>query len=327
MDRLSDFRKYYNHTLYPELRRMERRRIRLLLLFFVSGLLVVGTLLLELWINNLLITLLLAIPLFLYTSWVYLQLKKFVSSYKPRVMNSILAFIQSSVNYEELAYHAEKSISKETFLSSRLFDTAAPVFRGEDFISGKVGELKFDLCELSVAELHPVASGLRQVFKGIFIHAVFNFPSEGGVIVWPRKYRHRAAQAIKAAVLHGAENVDDEILYEPFQDAFITYASTDTHVAGVLPITLQEALVKYLHYIERREAMRAANRYTQRREPQTRHLFLSMLSNHLFVGLTEQNDLLEPYIFRSNLSFDLVLEYYEEIRLVLKIVEDFDQMI
>ena len=53
----------------------------------------------------------------------------------------------------------------------------------------------------------------------------------------------------------------------------------------------------------------------------------SMLSNHLVVGLTEENDLLEPYIFKSNLSFDLVLEYYEEIRLMLKIVEDIDQKI
>jgi hypothetical protein len=327
MDRLSDFRKFYNHTLYPELRRMERRRIRLLLLFFGSGILVAGTLLLELWINNLLITLLLAIPLFLYTSWVFLQLQKFIRTYKPRVMNLILTFIQQSVNYRDLVYQPDKSISKATFLSSRLFATEATIFRGEDFISGLVGELEFELCELHVEEKNPVTSGMRQVFKGIFIHATLGLPSEEALVIWPRKYRHLAAPAIQNVVLHGAINVDAEILHPGFREAFTTYATLDTHVAGLLPITIQEALLKYLRYIEHREAVRHANRYTQRRQPQQRYLFLSMLSNHLFVGLTEENDLLEPYIFKSNLSFDLVLEYYEEIRLMLKIVEDIDQKI
>lgn len=325
MNRLNEFRKYYNHSIHPELRRLERQRIRLNLLFIGSAILIPIVIVLEIWINNLLITLLLAIPLFLYATWIYMRMKKFVRDYKPRVINRILDFIQKEVNYQDLYYNPTGKIAMETFLESRLFDPDIAIYQGEDFVSGKVGELDFKLCELNVEQNKPISGGTQKVFKGIFVSAVFNFDLEGAVLVWPKKYRQFFSKPIRTAVSYGAQNEDWEILYEPFRNTFVTYATPNTHVAGVLPITMQEAIIQYLAHIKRRDLLRQpADRPKQK--PQVRALYLSILSNHIFVGLTEEKDMLEPNIFRSNLSFDLILEYYEQIQLMLKIIEDFDQM-
>ena len=324
MDRLNEFRKYYNHTIYPALRRLERRRLKLIMLFIASTVLVLTTLLLEILINNLLITLLLAVPLFLYGSYIYFRIKKFIRSYKPRIMNLILDFMQEPIYYSDLHYEAAKSIPKDVFFSSRLFDTKAPVYRGEDYIKGKIGELEFELSELFVEEEKPLATGMRRVFKGVFVHGRLNFDLDGAVLVWPRNFKQLNVKAIKAATLHGAFNQDYEILTESFKEAFTTYATENTHVAELLPENLQRAMVHYLATLKKKDELYQF--HTKPPKPsQPRAIFLSILSNHIFLAISEERDLLEPYILRSNLSFDLIRDYYEQIDLVFQIIEDMDR--
>lgn len=324
MDRLNEFRKYYNHTIHPALRRLERRRLKLILLFAGSAVLVLAILLLEILINNLLVTLLLAIPLFLYGSWIYLRMRKFIRSYKPQIMNLILDFMQEPIYYNDMHYEAAKSIPKDVFFSSRLFETKAPIYRGEDYISGKIGELEFELSELFVEEDKPVSTGMRRVFKGVFVHARLNFDLRGAVLVWPRNFKQLNVKAIKAATLHGAFNQDHEILTDSFRATFTTYATKDTHVADLLPENLQRALINYLAFLKQRDNISQAYSNPQK-QSQPRAIFFSILSNHIFLAISEERDLLEPYILRSNLSFDLIRDYYEQMDLVFRIIEDMDR--
>ncbi|MCB0619636.1 MAG: DUF3137 domain-containing protein, partial [Saprospiraceae bacterium] len=47
--------------------------------------------------------------------------------------------------------------------------------------------------------------------------------------------------------------------------------------------------------------------------------------NHqAYIAITEQKDILEPFVFRSNVSFELVREFFEDIQLLMRIVEDID---
>ena len=54
-------------------------------------------------------------------------------------------------------------------------------------------------------------------------------------------------------------------------------------------------------------------------------IYLSFIDRNIFAAISEERDLLEPSIFTSNIHFDLIREFYFDIMLVLKIVEDFDQ--
>ncbi len=323
MKRLEEFRIYYNHTIHPELLRLERRRIRLLVFLAISVIALIGIFIFEFYFGVLALSLALMIPIALYIGYLFYRVRKFIQTFKPHTVNLILDFIDDGPNYGTLTYQADKSILKNVFLASHLFKTNKPVYRGEDFIKGSIGSISFEMCEVDVKDISPVSTGLNDVFRGVFLHAKVDFDLEGVVLVWPRKHRQKLVGAIKEANFLGAQNKDDEILYEPFRKKFMTYATEDTHVVGMLPITMQESIVQYLEEIAHREQMKS-DELMGNPPPQERDFFLSIIGDNIYVAFTEQKDLLEPFIWRSNLSFDLVREFFEDIHLLLRIVEDFD---
>jgi hypothetical protein len=306
MKRLDEFRIYYNHTIHPELMRLERSRIKLLQFLFFSLILLIAIVIAELYLNILFITLLLMIPIGVYITYLFYRIRKFVQTFKPNIITLILDFVDDSLNYGTLKYDPKRSISKDTFFTSKLFITKPAVFEGEDHISGKIGELDFELCELNIKEQSPVSSRLINVFQGVFMHARFHYSLEGTILVWPRSQRQHLIKTIKEFTWAGGENVDHEIMTDEFRELFMTYATLETHVAGVLPETMQEAVVNYYHQTGK-------------------EIFLSIIDQDIFIGIKEPKDILEPFIFKSNLNFDLVKEFFEDIQVTLSIVEDFDQ--
>ncbi len=325
MKRLDEFRIYYNHTIHPELMRLERRRIRMLLLLLVSIIALVGLVILELYIGILALTLTLMIPIALFIGYLAYRVRKFIQTFKPNVVELILDFIDDGLNYGTLKYDAKRSIPKSNFLLSHLFYTKANHYQGEDHISGKIGEMTFEMSEIDVKETSPVLSGLHPVFRGVFMHAVFPQVLEGVVLVWPRKYERRLVPTIKYANSLGAVNVDHEILDENFREIFKTYATPDTHVVGMLPITMQGAIVRYLKEFEEREKKQALELEKPVESIQQRDIYLSIINSNIYVGFTEEKDMLEPNLLQSNLSFELVREFFDDIHLLLRIIEDFDQ--
>ena len=309
MERIEQFRKYYNHTIHPELMRMERKRMRLIRLLAASAVLIVGLLLFELYIDLAVLTLFLLVPTALYVGYLLYRIQQFRLTFKPNVMRLILDFIDDGVNFDPscpLQYDAKGSIDKQRFLASQIFKTQPAVYEGEDLIWGKVREMQFEMCELVVEEISPVGAGLDTVFNGVFLHATFPEKAIGRMIIWPRRYRTRLFRAIKEFDWQDGENVDDEVMNDAFREAFMTYATKSTHVIGLLSPSMQNALVAY-------------------RQQSGKEIFISFINREIYAAVTEEKDLLEPHIFRSNLSFELVKEFFEDINLLLQIAEDFDK--
>ena len=311
MERLEALRLYYVQTIAPELQRMERGRLRLLALLLFSLVLLGGLAAFQFYINIWLITLLLLIPHVVFIGYLLRQIQRFRNTFKPNVIEPLLDFIDNGPNFDTnypLHYRAKEGMTKEMFLASGLFCTPAPYYAAEDKIWGKIGEIEFELCELDVRENAVVRADLDEVFKGIFLHAFFKAQIDGQVRVWPRSQRQYLTKAIKEFTFEGATNVDYEMMNADFRRLFMVYAMPNTHVAGILPETMQEAIVRYHTRIRR-------------------DLYFSFHDQDFFVGISQPKDLLEPYIFRSNLSFDLILEFMRDITLVLDIVQEFDQKI
>ena len=306
MKRLEEFRIYYNKTIYPELMRMERHRRRLLRLIFFSVLILGGAILFQLYIRILVISLVLMIPITVYMAYLLFRIREFIRTFKPNVMNLVLDFIDDGPNRGTLHYVPERKLARERFLNSRLFVTPAPYYEGEDYISGRVGEMNFELCELDVREISPVLNRLNIVFKGVFLYAIFPEETEGAIVVWPRDQRQFHTRSIREFTWEGGENVDHEIMNDQFRQFFMTYATEDTHVAGILTEPMQEAIVQYVDQTDK-------------------DIYLAFFDQEVYIAVTEEKDILEPYIFRSNLSFELVREFFEDVNLLLQIVEEFDK--
>lgn len=306
MKQLDEFRIYYNQTIHPELLRMERLRLRLIRLLFFSSLMLVGIIILEIYLQLLIVTLFLSIPITLLIVYLFYRMRRFRRTFKPNIMNLILDFIDDGLNRGTLHYEQNKSISRETFFESGLFISKAPFFKGEDYISGKVGETDFELSELDVRHVSPVSNKLDKVFKGVFLYAVFPEETEGEIKIWPRDRFQYYSRAVKAFTWQEAINVDYEIMNDWFRSQFVTYAMPDTHVIGILSDPMQEALASYVYETGK-------------------ELFMSFSDEHIYIGVSEEKDILEPKIFQSNLSFELVREFFEDVQLLLRIIEDFDR--
>jgi hypothetical protein len=306
MKRLEEFRKYYNKTIHPELVRLERRRLRLLRLLFFSGLILVGLVIFQFYLQVLVLTLVLLVPVFVYMSYVVFRIREFIRTFKPQVMNLVLDFIDDGPNRGELKYDAAGKLPRERFLASRIFVSRAPFYHAEDYITGQVGEMPFELCELDVREISPVRNRLDFVFKGVFLYAVFPEESEGEVVVWPREYQQYHTRAIREFTFRGAQNVDHEILNDRFRKKFLTFAMPESHVAAIVTEPMQEAIVQYI-------------------ERTGKEIYAAFFDQDIYIAVSEPKDILEPYLFRSNLNFELVREFFEDVNMLLEIVEEFDK--
>ena len=304
--RLPEFRQYYNTTVRPELLRLEGLRKRILWGIVGSLLGVLAVTIVFLYYDLGFLILLGVVPVAFFVGSLYLRIERFRQSFKPAVVQLILNFINESPNFRELTYDAKRPILRDRFEHSGLFRPHPDSYRAEDYIRGLVGEMGFEMGEAYVQEISPASNRLQLVFSGLFVHAVFNEPTQGRLAVWPRHMLRRYKRSVDAYISSSGRSADIEIMNAAFRDTFAVYAHPGTKVAGILTPPMQDALLEF----------------TTREQ---RDLYFAVHDRDLFIGLAHGYDLLEPRFFRSNLSFQLVHRFYTDIMLMLTVIQDFDQ--
>ena len=304
--RLPELRLFYNTTIRPELLRLEGLRKRILwgMALSVLGILAVTIVFLAYDLGFLI--LIGALPVACYLGWLYLRIERFRQSFKPAIIQLLLDFINDSPNFRSLQYEATRPILRDRFERSGLFRPHPASYRAEDYIRGLVGEMAFEMGEAYVQEISPASNRLQLVFSGLFVHAVFNEPTQGRLAVWPRHHLRRLKRSVDAYIGSKGRSADVEILNPGFRETFAVYAHPGTKVAGILTPPMQDALLDF-HAREQRD------------------LYFAVHDQDLFIGLEHGYDLLEPRFFRSNLSFHLIRRFYTDITLMLRIIQDFDQ--
>ncbi|WP_420459878.1 DUF3137 domain-containing protein [Neolewinella sp.] len=304
--RLPELRLYYNTTIRPELLRLEALRKRILWGMALSLLGIFAATIAFLVYDLGFLNLLLVVPIAFYLGWLYLRIERFRQSFKPAVIQLLLDFINDSPNFRSLHYDAQRPILRDRFERSGLFRPHPDSYRAEDYIRGLVGEMAFEMGEAYVQEISPASNRLQLVFSGLFVHAIFNEPTEGRVAVWPRHHLRRLKRTIDAYISGQGRLADVEILNEQFRETFAVYAHPGTKVASILTPPMQEALLAFY-------------------QREQRDLYFAVHDRDLFIGLEHGYDLLEPRFFRSNLSFQLIRRFYADITLMLRVIQDFDQ--
>ena len=356
MRRINEFRKFYNHTIQPELVRMESVRKRLLVLLTISILAMAMIVVLLLYFQATLFTFFLVLPFGFYFSFLLYRIQQFRLKFKPNVVNLILDFVDDSLNYGTLKYDSKQMIDKKRFLASQIFQSKAGQYKGEDYISGKIGELDFELSELSVKEFSRVRSRLNYVFRGIFLYGFLNqkVVAEqvkemlGEVLILPKEYKQYLSKTIRAINLRGGTLLEKETLeyindifikerqrrkerarlknqpeeldeleklagkdynvdnlHEEFDEYFIVYGTPDADFRKRLSTIMQYVVLDF-------------------RLKTGKGVYISFIRNEIYIAITEPKNILEPYIFRSNVDFELIREFYEEIEILMNILESFD---
>jgi hypothetical protein len=306
-----DFRLFYNQNIHPELMHLEQRRRRLIRLMWLAGFMLLAIIILQAFIRIFVVTLVLLVPVGLGIAYLAFRIQVFFQEFKPRIVGLVLDFIDNDINYSFTTYQPKGSISRAQFLASRIF-TSADDFAGEELIKGQVRETPFEMSELRVLEFSPVRDRLDRVFKGIFLIGDFRrWDMQGGVLVLPDAYRKYLLRSAKQFHLMGGRRVRQQLLPE-FEAFFDTYATPDVQISEIVSTDLQWAILEF------RERFAKVNR--------DKDIYFSIIGDKIYLALTQDRDLLEPSLFRNNVRFDLVNEFYEDLRLLLDVVRDVDVM-
>lgn len=306
MKTTQELRLYYNHTIHPELMRLEVRRHRLIIFVTLSFLLLLLIFIAQLYFRTLFVTLVLLIPMALCVTLAYNELETFRSNFKPKVITLLLEFISRDVSHHlPMKYISNATIETEIFEKSRLFAASSIDYTGEDYISGDMGEIGFELAELAVKEISPVRNRLDDVFAGVFMHARFSERSvqavTGEILVLPRHQRQYLSRTIKTFTINGGRLT--ELPNKEFGDYFVVYTNDTANVKGFLSANMQSALRTY-------------------REKEGSEVYMSVVGDDIFIAVAQDRDLLEPVLWRSNVSFDLISMYYQDLTMLLSILND-----
>ncbi len=302
---IEEFRPYYNHTIYPELMRLESQRKKLLWLMSITILMAIGVIIFQAMTGIFFITLFLLIPIGFYISYLLYRIRKFKTEWKPKVVNLIIDFIDDKLSYGEMSYDAKGFVAKQKFVASGLFAKTGKFYKGEDKIAGKIGDVDFEMSELEISDLSKIESGTIEIFRGIFLAAQIVNPIRGTIMVLPRNHKQFLIKTIKTFNIAGGELVTDVLEHDGFNQNYLTYATEDALIHNVLSFEMQEAIIEYT-------------------ERAMKDLYVSFNNNNIYLAVREPKDILEPFIFESNVDFELIREFFEDIQILLSIVEDFD---
>lgn len=315
MDR---FRLYYNKTIHPALLLLEKERKRLMGLMAISLILILFIVYLAYQAHIPALTLFVAVPIVAYAYFIGTKIQGFRSVFKPRIVNLILDFIDEGKEREEpdaiykdmeaarrqLRYDYKRFIPIETFMKSGIFVEPPTYYNGEDYIEGSVGSAKFEMSELDVRKLSYVRPGYDTIFKGIFFYSSFYKIADGAIVILPKDDRQFLMSTIKGITKIGGKQVT---ITEPagFMDEFLVYTNADVKVDKLLSPHIFQSILEY-------------------KKTTDKDIFVSVVSDDIYIAVSESNDILEPNFFRSNASFELVKEFFEDLMLIIAIIEDFD---
>ncbi len=137
----------------------------------------------------------------------------------------------------------------------------------------------------------------RTVFKGLFFRANFNKSFQGKTTVFP----HTLASKIQPFNRGQGKLIK---LEDPeFANFFIVYGNDQVEARYILSTSLMERLVKF-------------------RKKAGRNLYVSFVENRIYIAIECEEDLFEPKLFQSMLNFSPIREYFENLQLMLSIVQD-----
>lgn len=292
------FRVYFNNHLHSLLQQLERERKWLLALIGIAILAFGGALWIIYDMGIPALTLFIALVFVAIGTLLMYRLRVFKNRFKPRVLPVILGFIDP-----EFKYYSGEYIAWDTVKRSGLIGVTPQIYRGEDYIKGQIGEVLFEMCELDVRHPSNVLNRMDELFRGIFLHATFEYNFKGRIFVLPREDVQNQSRTIKAITKTGGTHI--RTLGEEFDKYFIAYADKDTGWQHLLTPAMIEGFIRH-------------------RKRTKKRLWVSFVTGHFYAGVEQPYDLLEPNIFSSNVDFELAWEYLQDLQIMTNFVRDFD---
>lgn len=137
----------------------------------------------------------------------------------------------------------------------------------------------------------------KTVFKGLFFQADFNKKFKGKTVVLP------AVLDYKIQVLNQNRGQVIKLEDPEFSNLFVVYGNDQVEARYILSTSLMEKLVRF-------------------RKKARRNIYVSFVESKIYIAVEYAEDLFEPLLFKSMLSFARIREYFEILQLMIGVVEE-----
>jgi hypothetical protein len=312
MKSLDQLEKYYESDLKSKIQPLEEDRVTLLrkvrITKAVSILVGIALIILSFSIS-------LGNPLVIiagYSVVVLIVLKilksKFVSSFKDTIIRGIVKFTSESLEYTEKSHISMNEVNNSELFGNfnRLSgeDLVAGFIRDEEFYqkTGQVRGTSIRFSELNMVDVRKRGSNgntsEKKIFKGVFYVADFNKKFNSHTKVVPDNFG-KFFQGISSR-FEGKKRVVLE--NSEFEKLFEVYGEDQVEARYILSASLMERLVEF-------------------RNKARNELYISFKDEKIYIAISTTKNLFEPKLNETLYNFHMIKEYYEDLMLVVGIVE------
>ncbi len=227
------------------------------------------------------------------------------AEFKQRIISKIIGFLEPG-----LTYRPDGLIDKHTFKASALFNHSIDRYKGEDRVQGIVGKTDIAFSEIHAEYKTTSGTGKNRrtqwhtIFKGLFFIADFNKHFRGQTVVLPDTAEKLFGGFGKMLQSWNAARADLIKLEDPeFEREFVVYGSDQIEARYILSPALMRRILDF-----------------QRKTGTKIHL--SFTGSNVYVALPMAKNCFEPKYFAAADDFTAIAEYYHDLNLAIRIVED-----
>lgn len=308
MKTLEDIKHFYSRTLLADLAVLEEKRKKIVRKLICLGIVLLSVLVISLFIFRQSLTgdfRVLIFPVVICAvicgALCKFLSKGYVTEFKTLVIQKIVKFIDEDLEYSKSGY-----IRESLFMLCQIFQKSPDRYRGDDFVSGKVGATKIKFSEIH-AEYQSGSGKNRHwhtIFKGLFFVGDFNKDFTCRTVVLPdtaEKFFGRIGQKLQSLNKFRGQLIK---LEDPeFESFFVVYGSDQIEARYLLSTSLMKRIVDF-------------------KKKTGRKIYLSFVGSMIFVAISYTKDLFEPRLFKTLLDFEPIREYFEDLQLAVAVVED-----
>ncbi|MHC4619418.1 MAG: DUF3137 domain-containing protein [Planctomycetota bacterium] len=308
MKTLEDLRQFYNTVLLTDLSALEAVRKAIVRKLTYIGAAVAGVAGIAFFLMarsgipffpGILFPVVIGAVLFAFIA--YLGSKGYVREFKTTIIQKIVTFLDGNLNYMP-----HRCVPRSTFMASQIFKTRPNRYKGDDYVSGKIGATQIEFSELHAE--YESGSGKnrsrRTVFKGLFFIADFNKHFTCQTVVLPDTAEKLFGSFGKLFQSWNVLRGQLIKLEDPeFEKHFVVYGGDQIQARYILSTSLMERIVNF-------------------KKETARPIYLSFVGSKVFVAISFTKNLFEPRLFQTLLDFGLVREYFEDLRLAVGIVDE-----
>lgn len=316
---LSEFKQYCQDNLLEQLKKLETNRKRTLWTIFISGIvcLIVTWCFCQIILNYFRVDnsttfylACLACPLSIWVVFCRSCIQVYGLGFKRNVIEKIISFIgDEQLNYASHLFLEDKRQAILAFTRSQIFrdELEEPdSLEQEDCVYGTIGKTEIFFSEMFVEKTKGShlnefemedRAGKSLIFHGLFFEAKFakNFLSRTFIV--PNNFQ------TKVGLSNNWQGESIELEDPDFARMFRVYGDSQVESRYILSTSLMGRLVDF-----KRKAKRK--------------VYLSFVDGFLYIAIPYRHHLFEPKLFQSMVSFQPLKEYFQDLQLMIGIVED-----